>query len=126
MTTLGKVTASITHELNQPLAAIVNNASASLALLDNGSADIDEVRAALTDIVSDGERTSAIIERVRALARRSPPEQEAVAFGDIVADVVALTASQAAARHVAVHTDIAADLPNVMGDRVQLQLGKRR
>src|SRR5207244_11108311 len=75
VTTLGEVTASFAHELNQPLAAIVNNANACLGLLPNRRPDLDEVRDALADIVSDAERASAIIERVRRLAKRSSPAQ---------------------------------------------------
>ena len=75
VTTLGEVTASFAHELNQPLAAIANNANACLALLASGRQDLDELRDALADIVADAERASAIIERVRALAKRSAPEQ---------------------------------------------------
>src|SRR4029079_3284070 len=70
VTTLGEVTASFAHEVNQPRAAIVNNAHACLALLPHGRPDLDEVRAALADIMSDADRASAIIERVRALATR--------------------------------------------------------
>src|SRR5207249_10133208 len=69
VTTLGELTASIAHEVNQPLAAIVNNASACLALLSHGRADVDELRAALADINSDAERAGAVIERVRAMAK---------------------------------------------------------
>src|SRR5262249_41113912 len=75
VTTLGEVTASFAHELNQPLAAIVNNASACLGLLPGEPPDLDEVREALGDIVADAERASAMIERVRALARRSAPSR---------------------------------------------------
>src|SRR5207249_9898261 len=69
VTTLGELAASIAHEVNQPLAAIVNNASACLALLSHGRADVDELRAALADINSDAERAGAVIERVRAMAK---------------------------------------------------------
>ena len=73
VSTLGELTASIAHEVNQPLAAILNNANASLGLLSSGNAaDLNEVRAALDDIAMDAERASGVIERVRALARRSP------------------------------------------------------
>src|SRR5262245_6824482 len=120
VTTLGEVTASLAHELNQPLAAIVNNASASLGLLRSGR-DLGEVREALDDIVGDAERASAIIERVRGLAKRSSPEKVPLQLGDVVEDVVALAAAESAARRVAILTDVAQDLPVVLGDRVQLQ-----
>jgi PAS domain S-box-containing protein len=121
VTTLGEVTASFAHELNQPLAAILNNANACLGLLPSGRADLDEVRDALADIVTDAERASAIIERVRGLAKRSSPERVPLRLVDVVDDVVALAAAESVARRVAIRTDIPADLPVVLGDRVQLQ-----
>jgi len=82
---------------------------------------LDEVRDALADIVSDAERASAIIERVRALAKRSPPQHVPLRLVDVVDDVVALAAAELVARGVAIRTDVAGDLPAVLGDRVQLQ-----
>ena len=120
VTTLGEVTASFAHELNQPLAAIVNNANACLGLLPSGRHGLDEVREALADIVSDADRASAIIERVRGLAKRTPPEKVPLRLVDVVDDVVALAAAESVARGVAIRTDVAADLPVVLGDRVQL------
>ena len=121
VTALGEVTASIAHEVNQPLAAIVNNAIACLGLLRDGRPDADELRDALCDIVSDGERASAIIERVRGLAKRSPLQYLAVQIPDVVGDVVALVTAESVARGVAIRTDVPGDLPAVLGDRVQLQ-----
>ena len=121
VTTLGEVTASFAHEVNQPLAAIVNNANACLALLPSGTHALDEVRDALGDIVGDAERASAVIQRVRALATRSPAEKVPLRLEDVVEDVVALTASESAVRRVTVRTEVAADLPVVSGDRVELQ-----
>jgi PAS domain S-box-containing protein len=121
VTTLGEVTASLAHELNQPLAAIANNASACFGLLPSGRDDLDEMRDALSDIVADAERASAIIERVRELARRAPPARALLQFGGVVDDVVALAAAESRARRVAIRTDVAADLPVILGDRVQLQ-----
>ena len=121
VTTLGEVTASFAHEVNQPLAAIVNNANACLALLPSGPHDLDEVRDALRDIVNDAERASAIIQRVRALATRSSSEKMPLRLENVVEDVVALAASESAARRVTIRTKVATDLPVVSGDRVQLQ-----
>jgi C4-dicarboxylate-specific signal transduction histidine kinase len=119
---LGELTASIAHEVNQPLAAILNNANACLGLLPTGtSAELEEVRAALADVTVDAERASAVIERVRALARRSPPERERLQLADVVADVVLLAARELAVRCVTIRRDVVAPLPAVMGDRVQLQ-----
>ncbi len=120
MTTLGEVTASFAHELNQPLTAIVNNADACVRLLSRGAQDVEAVREALADIVSGAVRASAIIERVRGLAKRTPLTKVPLRLVDVVDDVVALAAAESVARHVAIRTDVAADLPVVLGDRVQL------
>ena len=120
MTTLGEVTASFAHELNQPLTAIVNNADACVRLLSRGSQDVEAVREALADIVSGAVRASAIIERVRGLAKRTPLAKVPLRLVDVVDDVVALAAAESAARHVTIRTDVAGDLPIVLGDRVQL------
>jgi C4-dicarboxylate-specific signal transduction histidine kinase len=119
VTTLGELTASIAHEVNQPLAAIVNNASASLSFLSHEPMDVESC-AALEDITSDAERASAVIERVRSMAKRSPTEP-APAVADVVDDVVALAAAESARRRVAIRSEVAVDLPVVAGDRVQLQ-----
>jgi PAS domain S-box-containing protein len=121
VTTLGELTASIAHEVNQPLAAIVNNAGACLALLSRKRADVEELRAALADITGDAERASAVIERVRGLAKRSAPERTPVRLTDLVHEVVALMRAESATRRIAIRTDVPADLPLVLGDRVQLQ-----
>jgi C4-dicarboxylate-specific signal transduction histidine kinase len=122
VTTLGELTASIAHEVNQPLAAILNNANACLGLLrSGGDAELEEARAALADITVDAERASAVIERVRALARRSPPESEHLQLADVVGDVVNLAARELAMRRVTIRRNTIAPLPVVLGDRVQLQ-----
>ena len=117
VTTLGEVTASFAHELNQPLAAIVNNANACIGLLPASAPNLGEIRDALADIVSDAERASAVIERVRGLAKRSTPEHVPLRLSD----VVAFAATESIARGIAIRTDVPAELPAVLGDRVQLQ-----
>ena len=121
LTTLGEVSASIAHEINQPLAAIVNNATASLVLLSDRQPQLDEVRAALTDVVNDAERASAIVERVRQMSRRSEPQRAPCRIHEIVDDVVALAARVSPLRGVAIDTEIPRDLPPVLGDLVQLE-----
>jgi C4-dicarboxylate-specific signal transduction histidine kinase len=121
VTTLGELTASIAHEVNQPLAAIVNNANASVALLADPSPDLGEVRAALADITADADRASAVIERLRALAKPSSPRREPFALVDVVADIVGIAAPELAVRRMAIRRDLAPGLPAVLGDRVQLQ-----
>ena len=120
VTTLGEVTASLAHEVNQPLAAVVNNANACLNVLPEGR-EMDELRAALEDIARDGTRAAAIVERVRGLAKRSYPEKTRVHLADVIGDVLKLIASESAARDVAIRTDVDPDLPSVLADRVQLQ-----
>jgi C4-dicarboxylate-specific signal transduction histidine kinase len=119
--TLGEVSASIAHEINQPLAAIANNANASLVLLADGRRDLDEVRAALNDVVNDAERASAVVERVRQMSRRAAPRQAPCRIREIVDSVVALAARMSALRDVAIDTEIPRNLPPVLGDRVQLE-----
>jgi len=120
VTTLGEVTASIAHELKQPLTAIVNNASACLNLLASGQG-VDRVPSILARIVTGAERANDIIERVRALAKRSAPEQVEIRPLDLVNDVLALTAADVTARRVSIRTEVPVDLPAVVGDRVELQ-----
>jgi signal transduction histidine kinase len=121
MTTLGEITTSFAHEVNQPLAAIANNTNACLTLLPDGDPALHEVRAALGDILSDANRASAIIERVRVLATKAPSEKVLLRLHDLVNDVVALAANELATRRVTIRTEVGADLPEVWGDRVQLQ-----
>ncbi len=121
ITTLGEVTSSFAHEVNQPLAAIANNTNACLTLLPEGDPALDEVRAALGDILSDANRASAIIERVRVLATKAPSEKMLLRLHDLVNDVVALAANELASRRVTIRTEVGADLPEVWGDRVHLQ-----
>ena len=120
--TLGEFSASIAHEVNQPLAAILNNANACLGLLSTGArAELEEARAALADIAVDAERASAVIERVRALARRSPPQREYLQLADVVGDVVILAGRELVIRRVTIRRNAVAPLPLVLGDRVELQ-----
>jgi len=121
VTTLGEVAGSIAHELNQPLTAISNNGNACLERLPGGSPGLEEVREALADIVRDAERGGAIIQRVRGMARRSVSQRTPLQLADVVNDIVALTAAEAVTRGIAIHTEVAPDLPVVQGDRVQLQ-----
>ena len=120
MTMMGELAASIAHEINQPLGAIVNNSNACLGLF-NRSAPQREVREALSDIVSDANRASAIIARIRALYKRTPPEKTSLTIEHVIADVLTLAHVPLVERHIKVRTELADDLPRVLGDRVQLQ-----
>jgi PAS domain S-box-containing protein len=119
--TMGEVTSSIAHEVNQPLGAIINYANACLRLLKGGSGDLTGIMTALSAVVKDAERAAAVIARVRALAKKSPPEMVAVEVSDIISDVVALVRRELTERRIELVTDLYSDLPPILGDRVQLQ-----
>src|SRR5262249_48368451 len=90
VTTLGELTTSIAHEINQPLGAIAKNAQAGLRFLAAGSENLQDVKEALSDILSGADRVSSIIVRMRALAKRAPPEMAQLNFTDVVADILSL------------------------------------
>ncbi|HEV7731039.1 MAG TPA: PAS domain-containing protein [Candidatus Binatia bacterium] len=121
VTTMGELAASIAHEVNQPLAAIVNNANACLTLLPEGAPPLDDVREALGEIVEDADRASTVIARVRQLAKKAPFESGPLDVQDVVADVLALARHESTTRHVIIRTELPDDLPRITGDRVQLQ-----
>jgi signal transduction histidine kinase/PAS domain-containing protein len=121
VTTMGELTASIAHEVNQPLTAVVNNANACLGLLPDGGPLFVEIRDALTEIVDDADRASAVVARVRQLARKAPVERTSLDLRDVITDVLALARYESSTRRVAIRTELAGELPPVPGDRVQLQ-----
>src|SRR6185503_18623720 len=121
VTTMGELTASIAHEVNQPLTAVVNNANACISLLPDGAPNLEEVRQALTEIIEDADRASDVITRVRQLAKKAPFEKSPLDLRDVVQDVLALARYESATRHITIRTDLSQDLPSVSGDRVQLQ-----
>jgi len=121
LTTMGELTASIAHEVNQPLTAVVNNANACLSLLPKGAPQFQEVRDALTEIIDDADRASEVIARVRQLARKAPLERTPLDLRDVIAEVLALARHESATRRVTIHTEIPNEPPLVSGDRVQLQ-----
>jgi C4-dicarboxylate-specific signal transduction histidine kinase len=118
---MGELTASIAHEVNQPLTAVVNNANACLGLLPESAPNLEEVRDALTEIIDDTERASAIIARVRQLAKKAPFERTLLDVREVITDVLALARYESATRQITIHAEAAEDLPLVLGDRVQLQ-----
>jgi PAS domain S-box-containing protein len=121
VTALGELTASIAHEVNQPLTAIINNASACLALLPSDTDELDEICKALSEIADDAERASAVLARIRGLIKKSPLEKARLHLHDVVSAVLVLVRPEAAARRVTVQAQIPEDLPLIFGDRVQLQ-----
>jgi PAS domain S-box-containing protein len=121
VTTMGELATSIAHEINQPLGAIANNVNACLRLLGTGSENLPEVESALSDIAKGVDRVNSIIVRMRALAKKVPPEMARLRVEDVVSDVLTLTHHELTRRHVAIRTKLSKDLPPILGDRIQLQ-----
>ncbi len=119
--TLGEMTASIAHEVNQPLAAVITNANACLRWLARQSPDLDEARAAVERIIRDGSRASEVIGRIRALVKKSLPRQDWLSINDTVLEVIALARSEMHMNRVSLQTQLADNLPLVRADRIQLQ-----
>ena len=121
LTTMGQMAASIAHEINQPLAGVVNNANAGLRWLNNRPPNIDEVRAALRRIVNDGERGSSIIESIRALLKKGDRKRVKLDLNELICDVMRLTQGQFQRHGVSIRSELADNLPTMSADRVQLQ-----
>jgi PAS domain S-box-containing protein len=118
---LGELAASIAHEVNQPLCAIVSNAQALKRILANGNYDLDELRDALQDVIQDGQRASAVIGRIRGFLQKTPSECVPVSLNDLIRDMPALVRREMASRRVTVKLTLAETLPLVLGDPIQLQ-----
>jgi PAS domain S-box-containing protein len=121
LTTFGEMGASIAHEVNQPLAAIVNNAEACLLWLDRETPDLDEARRALNQIVNDGKRAAEVIRSIRALLNKTKSQMAPLDINDVINEVIALVQRELSSRHVSLRTELAPVLPVVLADRVQLQ-----
>jgi C4-dicarboxylate-specific signal transduction histidine kinase len=121
LSTMGQLTASIAHEINQPLAAIITNADACLLWLEADRPDVEEARQAATRIVRNGHRAGNIIKSVRALTRKSAPEMVPLDINDVIREVIVLMGGEFRRRDVRVETSLSSDLGSVNGDRVQLQ-----
>jgi C4-dicarboxylate-specific signal transduction histidine kinase len=121
VTTLGELTASIAHEVNQPLAAIVTNAEACVRWLDCGTPDLDEVRGAAEWIIKDGNRAGEVIQRVRALVHKTDTQKAPLDINDVVREVIALVQRELFSHRVSLRMQLAPALPAVLADRVQLQ-----
>jgi PAS domain S-box-containing protein len=119
--TMGEITSSIAHEINQPLGAIVNYGNACLRLLKAGSADLTEIATALAAIVNDAYRASAIIARIRALSKKAPPEMVPLRVRELVADILPLVRHELTRRGIALKTVLPGDLSPILGDNIQLQ-----
>jgi C4-dicarboxylate-specific signal transduction histidine kinase len=121
LTTAGETAASIAHEVNQPLGAIVNNGNVCVRLLAAAPGDLDEVRDALSDIISDANRASGIIARIRTLTKRSAAERDSLQPEEVIAAVLKFAHRELVERRITLHTELSDDLPQVVGDRVELQ-----
>jgi len=121
VTTLGELTASIAHEVNQPLAAIVADANASLNWLAATTPDLDSIRRALDAIVKDGHRAADVIQRIRQLMSKNEPHRARLDVNDVIRDVVPLVRSEMLSHQVSLRVDLAPVFLPVLGDRVQLQ-----
>jgi len=121
VSTVGEMTASLAHQLNQPLAAIMTNAQAAGRMLNTPAPDVDEVRAILQDIVRDDRRASDVIQRLRQLLRKGELDMTGVNLTTAIREVVDLVSTEAIIRNIAVSFDFAREPVFVTGDRVQLQ-----
>ena len=121
LSTMGELSASIAHEVNQPLSAIVANGIACRRLLAAAKPDFEEAKETLEDIISDGRRASAVVGRVRQLAKKSTPERAAVDVNRAISEVLALTRQELQRSRVTARAELDPNLPPVMADRVQVQ-----
>jgi PAS domain S-box-containing protein len=119
--TMGQLTASIAHEVRQPITATEVNARTALRWLSARPPELEEARQALDRIVRDSGRADAVIDRIRALVKRAPQRQDRLAINEVILEVVALTRSEAAKNGVSVRTGLADTLPLIRGDRIQVQ-----
>ena len=122
LTTMGRMTASIAHEINQPLAAIVANSNASLRWLSHAPPNVEEARLALSRIVRDGHRAADVITNIRAIFHKGDEARASLDVNELVREILGLTQGEIQNTRVAVRTELADELPGVLGNRVQLQL----
>jgi signal transduction histidine kinase len=121
VTTMGQLTASIAHEIKQPIATVRNNLTAALNFLDRTPPDLVEVREALACAVNDNDRTSDVVDRIGSLIKKAPPRKEVVDLNAAILEVIKLTRSEAVKTGVTVGTQLAGELPRIQCDRVQVQ-----
>ena len=120
VTTMGELTASLAHEVNQPIAAAVTDANTCLRWLTRDQPDLEEARQAASRIVKDATRAAEVISRTRLLFRKGTPQRALVDVNEVIREMIGLLRSEAMRHSISVRTDLA-DLPQVVGDRVQLQ-----
>jgi PAS domain S-box-containing protein len=120
-TIVGELAASLAHELRQPIAGAITNANVCLRKLERDGVDLDEVRSVVTRIARDAQRAADIIDRIHAQFKRGTPNRELIDINEITRETVALLRDEAMRYNIAVRMELANDLPQVVGDRVQLQ-----
>jgi PAS domain S-box-containing protein len=121
VTTMGELTASLAHEVNQPIAAAVTDANTCIRWLTRDQPDLEEAREAASRIVKDAKRATEIVSRIRLLFEKGAPVRELVDVNEVIREMIVLLRSEATRHPVSIRTELTADLPPVMGDRVQLQ-----
>jgi NO-binding membrane sensor protein with MHYT domain len=121
VTTMAELTASLAHEVNQPISAAVANAEACANWLAGDTPNLEEARAAAMGIVKDAMRAAEIISRIRLLFKKGTPQRELLDVNEVIREMIVLLRGEVARYSISVRTELAADIPQVMGDRVQLQ-----
>ncbi len=121
VTTMGELTASLAHEVNQPIGAAVTNANTCIRWLARDTPNVEEARAAAMRSAKDGMRAAEIVSRIRLLFKKGSPEREFVDVNEVVREMIVLLRGEATRYNISVRTELAAELPPVLGDRVQLQ-----
>ena len=121
VSSMGELTASLAHEVNQPIAAAIINSNTCLGFLTRDQPDVEKARAAASRMVQDGRRANEIVNRVRLLFQKDTSQRELVDLNEIIRDMIALLKNEATQNSILVRTELAGDLSQIMGDRVQLQ-----
>jgi PAS domain S-box-containing protein len=119
--TVGELMSSIAHEINQPLTAVITNGGASLRFLALTPPNLGKAREAMTMAIQEANRVADVIRMIRDLMKKAPPKKEALNVNEVIQDVLALTESELMRSNVSVRTKLAAEVPAVLGDRIQLQ-----
>jgi PAS domain S-box-containing protein len=118
---MGELTASIAHEINQPLAAIVTNGAAALSWLARAVPNLEEARGAVERIVRDGKHAGDVIRRIRALSGKRPPQRNWLDINDVIREVLTVTQNEMGRLEVVLRTDLSTSIPKVLGDHIELQ-----
>ena len=121
VTTMGELAASLAHEVSQPISGALTNANVCLRKLGSDEPDLNGVRVAVTRIVRDAQRAAEIIGRIRSQFQKSSPKRETLDVSEVILEIITLLRSEAARYNISVRTELAADVPQIVGDRVQLQ-----